>query len=369
MHTSLRAALPSFVEPAAGAVDTDPADGWSPPATARGLQRPRLDTARAPVHVVLGRRPGRQAATLKERLADHAALAGRVVRWHQVEHGSAVPLLALAAVSAAQRQGGIVVAAGGDGTINAVAQAAWGQGVPMGAVCGGTFNYFCRQQSLPTDPEAGLAELMAALAEGELRPVQVSLVNDQLFLVNASVGLYPQLLAEREHATRRFGRHRAVALAAGALSLLRPAPAQRLRLLQRSPQGAVSQRDREVSTLFVGNNALQFEQVGLPEADAIAQGAMGAVMLRPEGRLAMARLLWRAATGRLGDDPAVESFACTRLEAQAQGWRLQPRVKVAFDGEHRWMRLPLRFAVGPRPLWLVAPPWRAPADGTASEPR
>ena len=49
------------------------------------------------------------------------------------------------------------------------------------------------------DREATLAEGgQQALHAGDLRPVQVGFVNRRMFVVNASVGLYPKMLADRE---------------------------------------------------------------------------------------------------------------------------------------------------------------------------
>ena len=52
-------------------------------------------------------------------------------------------------------------------------------------------------------------------------PVQVGKVNGRVFLVNASVGLYPQLLENREAWKQKLGRSRAVAFASGLATLLR----------------------------------------------------------------------------------------------------------------------------------------------------
>lgn len=52
-----------------------------------------------------------------------------------------------------------------------------------------------------------------------IRPIQVGRVNDQIFLVNASVGLYPELLEDREQYRRRFGRNRLVAVWSALMSL------------------------------------------------------------------------------------------------------------------------------------------------------
>ena len=124
------------------------------------------------------------------------------------------------AVEQAMAQGGAVVAAGGDGTINAVAQEAHDAGCPMGVLPQGTFNYFSRTHGIPTETTEAIRALMSSRVE----PVQVGLVNENVFLVNASLGLYPALLEDREQFKQRFhqspgregARHRDSAVAAAA---------------------------------------------------------------------------------------------------------------------------------------------------------
>ena len=47
-----------------------------------------------------------------------------------------------------------VIAVGGDGSLNAVAQAVHAAGCPMGVIPYGTFNYFARTHGIPTEPAA-----------------------------------------------------------------------------------------------------------------------------------------------------------------------------------------------------------------------
>ena len=96
-------------------------------------------------------------------------------------------------------------------------------------------------------------------------------------------------------------------------------------------------------------------------------GLLAVVLLKPQSRWAMARTVWRAATGQLEGDPAVQSLACAELSVAPAGWR-KASVKVAFDGERERMKAPLCFSLHTRPLWLVAPtqlehlPQRDPAN-------
>lgn len=340
-----------------GNASARPLDGAAPPPTTG---------PRGPLHLVMVHRLRPDGRTLEAHLRSHPGLANRDVHWHVARRPRTLPGLAADAARQAKADGGVLVAAGGDGTINTVSQAAWEHALPVGIVTAGTFNYFARQHALAESPVDALGEVLAALDAGELRPVQVGRVNDQLFLVNASVGAYPRLLAERERATRRFGRRRGVALTAAVFSLLRPDRGQRLLLVDDRVDDSRPMAAPRASTLFVGNNALQFEQVGLDEASAVARGALGAVILKPQGVWASFRMLWRAARGRLNEEPDVLSFPFQSMEVRTAGWRMRRRIKVAFDGEHATMSLPLRFAVGERPLWLVAS--RQPAVRTDTEP-
>ena len=277
--------------------------------------------------------------------------AGRELQLMVVEDPKRITELAREAVRRAQQAGGIVVAAGGDGSINAVAQATLGSGCEFGVLPQGTFNYFSRTHGIPAD----VAQAMQVLLRETAQPVQVGLVNDQVFLVNASLGLYPKLLEDREAWKKKLGRSRLVAIGAGLMTLLRGYRNLRLRI------GVHGQtHDLRTPTLFVGNNALQMEQFGFPEAQAIDAGALAGITLRPVGRLAMLGLLLRGALGRLGEADQVLNFSFRQLTVLRSRGFGKRRVKVATDGEVRWMDLPLVFRVAPESLQLIRPAAPAP---------
>ena len=175
-------------------------------------------------------------------------------------------------------------------------------------------------------------------------------MNDHVFLVNASLGLYPVLLEDREIYKSRFGRSRWVALGAAVMTLLRGHRQLHLHI----DQGGVV-RNVRTPTLFVGNNRLQLEQVGLNLSDHPAlqldDGQIAAVMLKPIGTLAMVGLMLRGAMGTLGEADSVDSFAFSRMVVQPR----RRKIKVAFDGEVTRMRTPLEFRVAAQPLYLLKP--------------
>ncbi|MFY7917460.1 MAG: diacylglycerol/lipid kinase family protein [Rubrivivax sp.] len=251
-----------------------------------------------------------------------------------------------AAQALAQRTA--VVAVGGDGTLNTVAQAAHVVGCAMGIVPYGTFNYFARTHGIPTEPAAAVRLVL----EASPLPVQVAAINDRVFLVNASLGVYPELLRDREAYKARFGRSRWVAFVAACATLLR---AQR-RLRLHIEMGATV-RDVQTLTLFIGNNRLQLEQFGAEPEDTLAgtpgHGSMAALMLRPIGTLSMIGLMLHGAMGRLGEAAGVESFEFQHMVVKPRLAAGRKEVTVAFDGEVARMRAPIDIRVLDKPLYLL----------------
>ncbi|OWQ83058.1 diacylglycerol kinase [Roseateles aquatilis] len=315
---------------------------------------PSSETRAPPLFVVFNRASGRgDRDEVGPAVEAACAAAGRGCELLPVEEPERLGEVAREAVRRAREVDGVVVAAGGDGTINGVVQAVLGSGCRFGVLPRGTFNYFARTHGIPSDLDGALRVLLHESAA----PVQVGLLNERVFIVNASLGLYPQLLEDREAWKQQFGRSRLVALGAGVATILRGHRSLRLTIeLQGQP------RRVRTPTLFVGNNALQLEQVGLPEARAIDGGALAGVMLKRVGRWALLVLLARGALGQLGEADQVENFSFRRLTVKARFFGAR-RIKVATDGEVLWMPLPLRFAVSPHALMLIRP------DGLAQERR
>jgi diacylglycerol kinase family enzyme len=158
------------------------------------------------------------------------------------------------------------------------------------------------------------------------------------------------MLKDREAYTARFGRHRLVVLFASATTLLRTYRPLRLSI---RCEGTV--REISTPTLFVGNNRLQLERLGLPEAEAPDTGRVAAVMLRPIGTLAMLGLMLRGALGTLGEADTIERFEFTTMQVRPRLLPGRHSIRVAMDGEVRRLRVPLEIGRSSRPLFLIKP--------------
>lgn len=313
-------------------------------------ETPTIDPA-ATLHFIVNSRSGSQDGD-GTRASIEAALAraGRRGELHACAPGDLQRLTAELA-RRARETGSAIVAVGGDGTINTVAQAAHAAGCAMGVIPRGTFNYFARTHGIATEVDHALAQLLAAQPE----PVQVAAVNEHLFLVNASLGLYPDLLEDREVWKNRFGRSQWVAIWAAFATLMR---AQRRLRLRIGLEGA--EREVRTLTLFIGNNRLQLEQVGVVEDQrpdgARDTGRVTAVMLKPIGTFALLGLMLRGAMGTLGEAHDIERFEFERMVVKPPPFMGRRRMKLAFDGEVVRVRPPLDVRVLPTPLFLLKPP-------------
>ena len=297
------------------------------------------------------------AEEARRAIADGCAAAGRAYRLFEVEDASHIADRVREALEAAKAAQGALVAAGGDGTINAVAQAALGSGCVFGVLPQGTFNCFSRTHGIPS----GTAEALDVLLNAQPHPVQVGLVNERVFLVNASLGLYAKLLEDREAFKAQYGRSRWVAVWAALKTIMRGDKHWDLRIGWRGEE-----RNIRTPTLFVGNNALQLEQIGMPQAEAVEEGELAAIALKPIRARAMIWLMVRGAFGRLGEAENIVSISFKSITVQPARGRADRRVKVAADGEIRWMQMPLTFRVAPEPLWPLKPP---PGSAIAEEAR
>jgi diacylglycerol kinase family enzyme len=296
-----------------------------------------------PFHVVLNPGSGEHEGEDTTRaITDALTAAGRAHVILRADSAEELPEVARRAVADAQRTNGIVVAAGGDGTLNTVAQATLGSGCEFGVIPQGTFNFFARSHGIPTEAAAATR----ALLEARVHPVQVGLVNDRVFLVNASLGLYRQALEDREQQKQRHGRSRIVAAWAALLTILRGFRPMRIQL-----SGDEGTAELRTLTLFVGNNRLQLEKIGF-DARPVEDGELAAIVLRPVSTLALIGYALRGAMGTLSEARGVDSFAFTRLSVTPANPLIR-RLKVATDGEVRWLETPIEFRVAPAPLLLL----------------
>lgn len=236
----------------------------------------------------------------------------------------------------------VIVAAGGDGTVSAVAEALRGTSTALGVLPLGTLNHFAKDLGLPLDA----AQAARVIAEGRRARVDIGVVNGRSFINNASLGIYPKIVRERTDRQRRFGHSKRTAMLWATLAVLdRPALLElRLELDDRV-------HDCRAPFVFVGNNdyALEGFEIGTrPRLDA---GQLNVYTTKRCSAGGLLGLALRAMFGRLrqADDFMKSAVRSLRVESR------RPRLAVALDGELATLETPLEFKILPKALQVIVP--------------
>ncbi len=274
-----------------------------------------------------------------DRLQDLFAAHGAAATVTLAQDGRAMVAAARAAVADGVP---IVVAGGGDGSINAVASVLAGTGIGLGVLPMGTLNHFARDLSIPL----GLEEAVANVVLGVRRLVDVGEVNGRVFLNNSSLGLYPDIVRERERQQTRLGRGKWLAACWATIGALKRYPFLDVRL--ELDDGV---RLRSTPFVFIGNNAYTMQGFNIGARDSLEGGKLSLYVAQRPGRLGLLRLAWRALCGRLAQERDFDVLFAHAIQIDTG----RKRVRVATDGEVTVIATPLQYRIRPAALSVIVP--------------
>ena len=253
--------------------------------------------------------------------------------------GSAITTFAKDAI---QLNYDIVVAGGGDGTVNAVACALVGNSaIKFGILPMGTFNHFARDLGIPTDMEKAVEIIVA----GHVKSVDVGEVNGRIFVNNSSLGLYPAMVRLRE-GLQRSGHGKLLAVAWASLRII--TRFRRLRLELHPAAGAVLKRNTPM--LFVGNNAYETTLATLGTRPSLDRGQLWVMMPTASTRWGLLSSLIAILSGREKASD-VFTFEATDLIVTSK----RRMFKVAVDGEVLYLQPPFNYRTRPKSLQVIVP--------------
>jgi diacylglycerol kinase family enzyme len=249
--------------------------------------------------------------------------------------------LRLAAERALEAGCEALVAAGGDGTVNAVASVVVGSEVPLGVLPLGTLNHFAKDAGIPLD----LDEAMPVILAGRTRSVDVGEVNGRIFLNNSSLGVYPRIVQLRER-YREKGLGKWLAALWAGLAVLRRRPFVTVKI--QTPDHSILRRTPAV---LVGNNAYETRGASLGSRSSLNQGMLALYVMNAQARVGLLRLGWQV--WRMGAAAVRELDCLLTTEAAIEASR--SAVRAALDGEVVELRTPLRFRSRPGALRVLVP--------------
>lgn len=256
-------------------------------------------------------------------------------------------VLPAAVRKAAASHADVLVLGGGDGTLGTGAAALVDHAKPLGILPLGTLNHFARDAGIPLD----LEQAVATIASGHVTEVDVGEVNGRIFLNNSSIGLYPLAVAQREELRHRRGGGKWLAMFHACLDVFSRFPL--LTVTLKADDSTVALRTPFV---FVGNNRYTMSLFSLGTRGSLQGGELSVYLTRSLGRLGLLRLASLALLGRLAQDRDFRAFALPELEIRTR----RRSVRVSLDGEVAWMTSPIRYAIRPRALRILAAPREPP---------
>ncbi len=283
---------------------------------------------------------------LRQKFAD----AGMAADITLARDGKQMLATARTAIDAGAR---LVVAGGGDGTLNAVASVVVGTDCALGVLPLGTLNHFARDLGIPLPVE----EAIAVIGRQHVGLVDVAEVNGKPFLNNAGLGMYPDIVRDREHQQKRLGRGKWLAFVSATASVLRRYPFLNVRMTLDGQE-----QIRRTPFLFIGNNEYSISGFTLGKRSGLQDGVLSVYCAQHVSRLGLVRLALRSLFGRLRQDRDFDAFLTHELVIET-GRRRMP---VSTDGEVNWMETPLHYRIRPRALRVVLPELEEGLSGQAS---
>jgi diacylglycerol kinase family enzyme len=243
-------------------------------------------------------------------------------------------------VERATESGRALVAVGGDGTVNAVAQHVAGTDGVMAVLPAGTLNHFARDLGVG-DPD----EALGALESGRVARIDAAKSSDRFFVNNAGLGLYPELVYERERHEHRVGKLRAgIAAARRILGTVEPVVGT-----------ITADGDRKALlawAVFVGNNRFGTQTGRIGTRERIDEGLLDLRLLTVgKRRASRTKFAWRVLRSRQWRGRRLVQRTARRVEIHLVG---EPRL-VSWDGESGGPVSEVRFEIVPGALRAIVP--------------
>jgi diacylglycerol kinase family enzyme len=219
--------------------------------------------------------------------------------------------------------------------------------VESGAVLGvlpmGTFNHFAKDLGIPGD----LRGAAAALAVATVEEVDVAEVNGRVFVNNAALGVYPEMVETRDDIRERRGWGKIRAVPVAMVRTLRRMPSHNLVITaDDTPRLAVS-----TSFVFVGNGLFDEGGGGVGSRPSLTTARLGFYVIKTTSRWRLFRDAVRARLGGLGAARQIDRRSATGLIIESD----EPSVSIALDGEPLTLDSPLQFRARPGALRVLRP--------------
>jgi diacylglycerol kinase family enzyme len=256
---------------------------------------------------------------------------------------------------AAQEGYDVVVAFGGDGTVNEAANGLAGSDTPLTCLPGGATNVYCRTLGIPGDVVDATEHLLGMADDFHPRRVDLGTVNERYFTFSSGVGLDASVVERVDAHPYRKARFGEWYYTYAAISTFNK------RYLVKPPHVRVSIGETESSgvTVVVQNSDpytyFGSRPIRICEDAALDNGTLGITVLRRATPLELPTVLWRAFSGKaatVARHRQIEAFTGVP-EARIEAIDDRP-FPVQVDGDFIGRFESVRYGVAPGALAVVS---------------
>jgi diacylglycerol kinase family enzyme len=192
----------------------------------------------------------------------------------------------------------IVVAFGGDGTVNEAANGLAGSDTPLSCLPGGRTNVYCRMLGIPTDVVDATEHLLRLADDWRPRRVDLARVNDRHFLFSAGVGLDASVVERVDAHPRlkaRYGEWYYTSVGIRTFTrryVIRP-PRLEVTLAGETVSGVTTIVQNGTPYTYFGNRP-----VNMGEGATLESGDLAGVVLQRASAIDIPTVIWRALSQR-----------------------------------------------------------------------
>ena len=247
----------------------------------------------------------------------------------------------------------ILVAAGGDGTVTALAEAAIQAGKTLAVLPLGTANLLARDLSLPLD----LEQWFAGYEDMVPRRIDVGEVNGRVFLHKVVIGAVPGIAAAREQLRGRTD----LGAKLGFLTHFVHRLSRIRRFAAEITEGKGHTHIERVQSIAVANNDYAEGPGKVFSRARLDGGTLSLYLLRHLGPADALRLGLGMLLGNWRGDQVLEIESVRSLVIRTR----RRKVRVMLDGEIEMLDGPLSFRSLPLALKVLAPPVIAEQEAVA----
>jgi YegS/Rv2252/BmrU family lipid kinase len=286
------------------------------------------------IHIILNPAAGSRNRALLDAVAARLKAAGADVTIELTRAPGHATELARAAARSGKAD--VIVAAGGDGTINEVARGLLGQGVPLGILPLGTANVLAIEIGLPLKAE----NIASMLLGGPAELIGTGLVEGEIFLLMVGIGFDGEIVHGIDPKLKRlWGKG---AFIWSGLKTWARGPGHEISL-------AVDGREKQAAWAIVTNARHYAGPFVLAQKAKITEPGLTLFLFRKKSRLAFAVYLAALGLGLVERLRSVEVMPARVIE-----FRAPKGLAVEVDGDERGF-LPQRIEQGTKFLRMVVP--------------